>query len=517
MADKKRSLILHLAFLLLITLIVRGVGFLPLETINYDGVLYIQMAKLFHEGYYAGIHGTYFNLYPLMISLVQKVIGDWELSGRLISFLFGSLTVIPIFLLGRSLFDEKVGWISALFYITVPNFIEYGTEVVRDPILWFFLAFTLWLVWEGLKRNRWVFFGLGSCGAGLGALTRVEGFILWGLLATYVAFQRSTAISWRRRVVNVLLLIFLFPLLISPALVLLISKESRHVAIGEMLIFSSKVVAVHAGEVLQPRDPIKRMDRENYEALPSISKDALELARRHRFILGISEVIHKFIKSANLMIVLVLLGLWTRKKEGFTSPDWFLLYIFAGLFTMSVLYAGQIFYFSTRHGLTLVMPLLFVAAFGVLFLVDKVRGEMNRLNLRWVVAEKNLLCIVMLIFVSLFLVQGLTGGKIGRMHSREIGLWLKENGYQGSVIMGQKRFVRVAFYADGTFLEIPDSWEKVMDSIRQNGVKVLIVDTSTIGQKGRGFFKKWSDAGFIPLRVPKEKKEQDTVQIFAVP
>ena len=77
---------LRLAFLVLIAFVVRVLVFLQPQTINHDGVLYIQMAKLFQEGHYAGIHGTYFNLYPLMIFLVQKAIGDWELSGRLKTF-----------------------------------------------------------------------------------------------------------------------------------------------------------------------------------------------------------------------------------------------------------------------------------------------------------------------------------------------------------------------------------------------------------------------------------------------
>ena len=161
---------LKLGLLVLITLLPRMLAFLQPQIITIDGTLYIKMAKLFSEGKYAGTPGSYFNLYPLMIFLVQKFVGDWELSGQLISITLGTLTVIPIFLLGRSLYDERVGWLSALFYITLPNFLRFDIDVLRDPTLWFFMALTLWLVWEGLQKNRPFLFGLASISAGLGSL-----------------------------------------------------------------------------------------------------------------------------------------------------------------------------------------------------------------------------------------------------------------------------------------------------------------------------------------------------------
>ena len=208
-----------LFLLVIVALIPRIIVFFQPQIITIDGTLYVKMAKLFAQGKYGGIYGGSFTLYPLMLFLVQKLVGDWELSGQLISITLGTLTVIPVFLLGRRLYDEKLGWLSALFYITLPNFLRFDNQVIRDPTLWFFMTLTLWLVWEGNKKNQPILFALASMSAGLGAITRVEGFILWGVLALYAGFRKAPGIFVKRRVLNVAIFIFLFPILLSPSFV----------------------------------------------------------------------------------------------------------------------------------------------------------------------------------------------------------------------------------------------------------------------------------------------------------
>ena len=235
-------------------------------------------------------------------------------------------------------------------------------------------------------------------------------------------------------------------------------------------------------------------------------------------VLGISEVIHKFIKSANLLIVLILLGLWRRKKEGFESSDWYLLYIFAALFGMSVCYTWQIYYFSTRHGLTLVLPSLYFAAPGLLFLTETFSRGINRFTPGWAIMKRNMFHILTFSLIMIFLFQGFSVKREDKTNLKEVGLWLKENGYQGSVIMGSKEFIRLVFYADGKFLEMPDSWEKVIVSIHQNKVRLVVVDSCTIEQDCPGFQENWPRAGLFPLQGLKSrgKAERCEIQIYGV-
>ena len=504
-----------LLLLVIIALIPRIIVFLQPQIITTDGTLYVKMAKLFSEGRYEGIPRIYFSLYPLMIFLVQKIVGDWELSGQLISLILGAFPTIPIFLLGRSLYNERIGWLSALFYVTLPDFLKFDTQVVRDPTHWFFMVFSLYLVWEGLKKNQLPLMGLASISAGLGAITRVEGFVLWGVLVLYVAFCRAPRIPIKRKALNVAILVIIFPILFSPIL-LSTKRDTNHIAVGEMASFSINMIEQNMRAILRPGDPIARINTEDYKSLPPLTKDALELGSRHRFILGVFEVIYKFIKSANLLIVLIFLGLWKRKREGFESPDWYLLCVFTGLFIMSAFYARQIYYFSTRHGLTLVLPCLFFAGDGLDFIAERLSRGLDHLTSRWNIIKKYLVHFLTLIIIILFLAHGLSFKGSEKFIQKEIGLWLKEKGYQGSVIMGPIQLHRLAFYADGTFVEMPDSWEKAIQSIRESEVKIVVVDSCTIDQDCPGFLANWSRAGLFVVSGPAGKKEKCPIQVYSI-
>jgi hypothetical protein len=506
---------LKLVLLVLIALLPRALAFLQPQIITIDGTLYIKMAKLFSGGNYGGVPGTYFNLYAVMIFLVQRLIGDWELSGQLISITLGAFTIIPIFLLGRSLYSDRVGWFSALFYITLPNFIQFDISVLRDPTLWFFICMTLWLVWEGLKKNQALFFGLASISAGLGALTRVEGSILWAVLIFYIAVRKVPGISRKRKALSMTLFIFVFPVLLSPIL-FSVKKDTSQTALKEMTSFSLNFITAHTSTILKPQDPRAIMGQKTYDSLPQLSQDSLELASRHRIVLAISEVIHKFIKSANLLIVLILIGFWQREKEGLKSSDWYLLYVFAALFCMSVFYCRQVYYFSTRAGLTLVVPSLFFAGHGLDFIAERFSRGLNRLTSGWSFVKNYIPHLLTIFFIIVFLPQGIHFKRTDKFIQKEIGLWLRGNGYQGSVIMGPKKFIRLAFYADGTFLAMPDSWEKVVDSIQRNGVQIVVVDSCTIDGDCPRFVANWFQAGLFLLSGPEGRKGKCPIQIYGV-
>ena len=265
----------------------------------------------------------------------------------------------------------------------------------------------------------------------------------------------------------------------------------------------------------EPLSPIDGMGQKTYDSLPQPSQNSLELASRHRIVLAISEVIHKFIKSANLLIILILLGLWKRKKQGLESSDLYLLYMFATLFCMSVLYCREIYYFSTRHGLTLVLPTLFFAGHGLDFIAESFSRSLNRVTSGWSFVKKYLPHLLTIFFIIVFLAQGISFKRTGKFIQKEIGLWLNDKGYQGSVIMGPKQLRRLAFYANGTFVDMPDSWEKVFQGIRENGVKIVVVDSCTIEQDCPGFLANYASAGLFPLSGPVEKKEKCQIQIYA--
>jgi hypothetical protein len=140
-----------------------------------------------------------------------------------------------------------------------------------------------------------------------------------------------------------------------------------------------------------------------------------------------------------------------------------------------------------------------------------------RLTPGWIAIRRYLFHIIAIILIIVFLVQGVSFGRTGKIVQKEIGLWLKESGYQGSVIMGPKKFLRLAFYAGGKFIEMPGSWEKAMESIHQKEVKIVVIDSCTIEQDCPGFLENWSQAGLFQVKAFKKEKEKCAIQIYGGP
>ena len=97
---------------LLLALLLRLPLFIWPEVIYNDSTIYVRAAKGILEGKWAETIVPPF--YPMLIAAAQFVTGDFELAGILISIIFGTLLIIPVFNLGRELYDARVGMIAAL-------------------------------------------------------------------------------------------------------------------------------------------------------------------------------------------------------------------------------------------------------------------------------------------------------------------------------------------------------------------------------------------------------------------
>jgi len=115
------------------------------DVITPDGVLYIQIAKLIKSGNWMGVYDKgFYSLYPFTIIAFQKIFSNWETAGRMTSALFGSLTVVPLFLLFRKMFDLKIAVVASIFFVLSPRIAEYSSDVLREPLYWLLSLAALW-------------------------------------------------------------------------------------------------------------------------------------------------------------------------------------------------------------------------------------------------------------------------------------------------------------------------------------------------------------------------------------
>ena len=215
-------------FLLVVSAFIIRYVFANAQIIASDGILYIEVAKDVLAGNFQRISGYGFlNLYSFLIALFQMIFHNWELSGKMVSIVFGSLTIIPLFFFIKGIFNVKVAIVSTLLYVVHPRFVEYASDVLREPTYWFFSVFAIWLAWVSISRRKYFVLVFSSLSTGLAMFTRSEGILICTVIILWIAWFLIKE-SKRRKEILVYMAIYVFslPLLMVPFLFVL--KENTH-------------------------------------------------------------------------------------------------------------------------------------------------------------------------------------------------------------------------------------------------------------------------------------------------
>lgn len=137
-------------------------------------------------------------------SLISLDIAD--LSLKLISPIFGTLTVIIAYLIARKLFDEGIAFYSMIFLNFVPVFLDYSVFGYTDSTTAFFSVLAIYL----MLNDKYI---LSSVSLGLAILSKYNAVFVLPMLL-YLAYRLSN--NKKERNIRMLVVFFL-PFLISSA------------------------------------------------------------------------------------------------------------------------------------------------------------------------------------------------------------------------------------------------------------------------------------------------------------
>ncbi|MHB1325398.1 MAG: ArnT family glycosyltransferase [Thermoleophilia bacterium] len=160
-----------LALLVLFALAVRVLAALKRPMIQLDETAYVRMAENFASGDglldISGLTTTHFSpLLPLLIVAVEAVTRNYITAAYAVVTIFGSLLLIPTYLLGRELAGERVGLMAAALMAVTSLFVDYSSRVYSESVYVFFLLLAL-VFGLRLIRERRVLWGV-TAGATLG-------------------------------------------------------------------------------------------------------------------------------------------------------------------------------------------------------------------------------------------------------------------------------------------------------------------------------------------------------------
>ena len=146
------------------------------------------------------------NVYAFLLAGTMQLFGDDFAGARVLSGVAGTLTVLGVYALTRTLFASRVAVVAAAFFALAPWHLTFSRMAMNDVLVPLFLTATILFLYRGLlSQSAWDYALAGvSCGLGWWADYNNKSVILClvvGAVALYL-----TAIDWRRRHAHLVLL-----------------------------------------------------------------------------------------------------------------------------------------------------------------------------------------------------------------------------------------------------------------------------------------------------------------------
>jgi 4-amino-4-deoxy-L-arabinose transferase-like glycosyltransferase len=433
------------------------------EVIHNDGTEYIRYARQLLSGDWSIGQGRAHVFYPLLVALAHFITPSDEIAGILVSLVFGALLVVPVFLLGRSLFNDQVGIISALFASVHPFLYIASGSVLTESTYYFLFTTSVLVGWKAFDKGRWTHVSLFGIFAALSYLTRVEaiGFLL--IFAAWVCLINPPdgKRGWKKRVGMPLLAAFSFLVATSPYLIQL-RKET-----GKWQF--TKKISISAGSFSdEEREPsVEKIWETKRITLAAFVKSPFTVAKRMG--VGFLQSLYKF-QQVYTPLLLAFLILGYVLSRGTPIPIKINLY----LLTYFIYLLGFIFPFFrvdrryTSHVIPICLPW---AAFGFLEIIGWARKRFGEWKFREKLPAVSLLVILVLLFIQGRVIHS----REHRFIQREVGYWMRDHLPQGVKVMSS--MPQEAFYGERPWIRIPQgSYEEILKTARSKGVRYLVTD-----------------------------------------
>lgn len=485
-SDKKE--IITIIGLIILTFIIR-IFFLQFQQfITHDGAEYAVLGKNLIAGNgYMSIQGQinlFFSpLYPLFIGIFSLVFKNLELSARLVSLLFGSLLIIPVYFFSRKIYSQKVAVISSLLVAFYWVLIRYSTATLTESTYTFLLVCSAFVGYKALIKQTKVLYLVSGVLLGLSYLTRPDaiGYVFILMVLTLIYFERDNKqrYEWKKALVCCLILFLSFLAILSPYIVFF------HEQTGKWTLGNRDIINTIYGEntsdalsfeknvfsLTEDGKEIKILMTQNSSLLDYVISNPAGIASR--YIRNSEEQYISYITSIfpPLLIMLAGIGLfrknWTRerlKKE-----------LFIAVIIAYPLLIYPLFHIDSRY-ISPILPFAIVwAANGInelqTWLDENSGNKQGRLKQQFPL-NNIILIIVILSLLPMMITIYHTNYPV---EHKEAGLWMKDNASPESLILSRDPWV--SFYSERIWLPLPyANYSQMLTYARYHNATHLIID-----------------------------------------
>jgi len=443
----------YIWILLIVSLLVRVYLSFFTYLISNDSAVFMRNAKYFANGdFLNGLRHAYHPLYSFIMAGLYKVVPNMELSGTIVSVFFGTLTVIVFYLIGKSIFDQKISFVSSIILAFHPYAVRFSADIISESTYFFFFISALGLGFFAITKKKLSLFALTGICSALAYLTRPEGIGIIIIVASWCVLKDCVNIKvlWKEKLVSILVLVVSFFVFSMPYLVCI--KEET----GNWRLTKKKTLTTMAGA------GGVSIDQDN----ESLAEEVGDKFNKH--ISSILHIVRKYISSFHpFLFVFFIFGVinWSRvrKKQlfGYYIITVIAFYLFI-LYRLSITYMSGddnvLMYPSRRHLMPLVISAIFCVGIGVHTTGTWVYEKFQSSSL--IVGFKELLkstwimqLIVLTIVISVLLPKTLKPQRFDKLGIKEVGQWIKENSNKPyPAILSVS--ARNAYYAKGRHIQM---------------------------------------------------------------
>ncbi len=153
--------------------------------------------------------GQAVGLWDFLTDYSYKIFGFGDFGARFVSLIFGSFSIILMFLFVKEMFNEKIGLIAA-FLLTFSPFHISQTVPEMDVTVMFFIFFSMFLFVKALKQNKNLLFIFSGIMMGIAILIKIYAFLFIPVLLLYAFYHiKKNKINYKIFIKPVLLFLII--------------------------------------------------------------------------------------------------------------------------------------------------------------------------------------------------------------------------------------------------------------------------------------------------------------------
>ena len=484
--------------------------------VGADGPTFLHLAGLFARGEFAeGIRHDYHPLYPMLVGAALRIGWDPEFAGMAVSFLFGALTPVPLFLLARRTLGDATALAGGLLLAIHPVAARLSVDQKSDSTYTFLFALAILLAWEGIRTRRIGTLFLGGLSTGAAYLVRPEGLTVVVIALPWILFSKSD--SARRRFTLAGALLLGTAILVGPYSAAISAQD------GVFQITRKKGLSDLLGAVpLAESEREARTGRANTPGgsegeVPTLRLGLLvpiqgkgtpkqmlrdgkgEIGLPKRMTLATAAVAVEFVETLHpVLSVLLILGISSmgalprpRDQERFLGA---LLLLYLVILFLLVFGVG---YLSRRHIFPVCMVALPWSAAGIRECSRWLSPRLARWSMTAPVADGRHASALILAAVALVMApKTFYPHRLDQLNLREAGIWIRSLS-QGNPAPVLTHLEKVAFYAGAERIPFHADYSTSLHVARQSGARFAALYKEKVNAVSPGFFESIKDADLI--------------------